>query len=568
MIITRHGTERIVKWAFELARKRGGKKKVTCVDKANVVKSLAFWRRCFDDVASKYPDVEKDYVYIDAMSFMQVARPLQFDVVVTENMFGDIISDLGAGTVGGMGIPPSGDIGDQYGLFQPIHGTAPDIAGKGIANPAGQILSAAMMLDWIADKYNDKIAATAAELIEKATVAALQNSDYKTSDLGGKAKTTDFGDGVIKEIRKMFSLTVAATQTVKSSDKKKLRGVTVGAGFFSDIQMTDWKRIDGVEITAVCDIDVGKLKLFAEKFKIPNTYTDIKEMLEKEKPDFVDIVTRPNTHLDITKQAVQLGVKAILCQKPMAETPEEALDMVNICKEKQVRLMINENFRWRKWFREIKHLISQNIIGEPFYAYFCIRRGDGRGSSPYPNQPYFKDMKKYLLFEAVVHYVDVSRFLFGEIATIYSAHKKINKIIQGEDLTIVNMSMKSGVNVLIDANRYSEPLKSVGKPKAFGTLKLEGTLGQIELEIDGTIRITYHGGKSYVHSYYIPENVTYPGDSTYETQKHFVECLINNSQFETEGENYLNTFYAVFAGYQAADKGCAIDPRAISNSLK
>jgi 3-isopropylmalate dehydrogenase len=144
--ISRHGSERLFRAAFRLAEKR--RKRVTLVDKANVLQSMVFFREIFDQVAKEFPHVQADYCYIDAMSLYLVTRPHTFDVMVTENIFGDILSDLAAGIVGGMGYAPSADIGDQYAVFQPSHGTAPDIAGKGIANPAAMILSAVLMLEW------------------------------------------------------------------------------------------------------------------------------------------------------------------------------------------------------------------------------------------------------------------------------------------------------------------------------------------------------------------------------------------------------------------------------------
>jgi len=205
MIITKYGTERITKYAFELARQRNLKKTVTCVDKANVLQSMAFWRKCFNNVADHYPDIQKNYVYTDAMAFMQIVRPHLFDVVVAENMFGDIISDLGAGTIGGMGIAPSADLGDEFGLFQPVHGTAPDIAGKGIANPVGQILSVGMMLEWLGQQNKDADCMSAAKAIEEAVGSMLLNPQHHTTDLGGTAKTVDIGNAVVNELRKKSS---------------------------------------------------------------------------------------------------------------------------------------------------------------------------------------------------------------------------------------------------------------------------------------------------------------------------------------------------------------------------
>jgi 3-isopropylmalate dehydrogenase len=203
--MTRSGVERIMRYAFRLARKRNGapedgKRRVTCVDKSNALRSMAFFRKIFEEVAREFPDIEAEGQYIDAMTMYMVRRPSHFDVVVTENQFGDIISDLGPGTVGSMAISPSGDIGDSYGLFEPAHGSAPDIAGKGIANPIGQILSARMMLDWLGERNQDTQAQAAARAIELAVEKTLADPRYLTKDLGGKARTAAVGDAVAKAV--------------------------------------------------------------------------------------------------------------------------------------------------------------------------------------------------------------------------------------------------------------------------------------------------------------------------------------------------------------------------------
>ena len=206
MVITRAGTERIVRHAFHLARRRhgapgDGRRRVTCVDKANVLASMAFFRQVFDDVARDFPEIEAEHAYVDAMTVHMLQRPQRFDAVVAENMFGDILSDLGAATVGGMGLAPSADVGDAHGLFQPSHGTAPDIAGKGTANPIAQILSAAMMLDWLANRHQDGEAGAAARAIEAAAAKVLADPRHHTADLGGRASTAAVGDAVAAAAR-------------------------------------------------------------------------------------------------------------------------------------------------------------------------------------------------------------------------------------------------------------------------------------------------------------------------------------------------------------------------------
>src|SRR5690606_2153227 len=160
LVVTRKGTERVARFAFELARRRkgalrDGKARVTVCDKANILRSYAFFRAVCDDVHRDYGDVDIDYAYADAMTVHLLKRPDFYDVIVAENMFGDIISDLGAATVGGMGISPSGEIGDKHALFQGAHGSAPDIAGQNIASPIATILSGVMMLRWLGSTHND-----------------------------------------------------------------------------------------------------------------------------------------------------------------------------------------------------------------------------------------------------------------------------------------------------------------------------------------------------------------------------------------------------------------------------
>jgi 3-isopropylmalate dehydrogenase len=191
MKITRHGAERVCREAFKLARSR--RKHCTLVDKANVLPSMAFFRRIFDEVAAEFPDVQTDRVYVDAMALFLVQRPHTFDVMVTENMFGDILSDLAAGIIGGMGMAPSADLGPEYGLFQPSHGTAPTIAGKGIANPIATILSVAMLLDWLDHPETKR----GAKLIEAAVSRVLADPANRTADLGGNVGTKAMGQLVI-----------------------------------------------------------------------------------------------------------------------------------------------------------------------------------------------------------------------------------------------------------------------------------------------------------------------------------------------------------------------------------
>lgn len=194
LLVTRKGAARVCRAAFMEARKR--RNKVSLIDKANVLPSMVYFREVFREVAREFPDVEADEVYVDAAALFLVKDPRRFDVMVTENMFGDVLSDLTAGLVGGMGMAPSGDIGDELAVFQPAHGSAPDIAGKGIANPVATILSLAMLLDWLG---HDETKAAAAK-IKVATEMALANPANRAPGMGGKLTTTEMTDRIIAEL--------------------------------------------------------------------------------------------------------------------------------------------------------------------------------------------------------------------------------------------------------------------------------------------------------------------------------------------------------------------------------
>lgn len=190
--ITRSVSERLHRFGFRLAAKRATRGRtggITCVDKANVFPSMAFFRRIFDEIATEFPDVETHYNYVDAQALDLVRRPWDFDVLVTENMFGDILSDLAGGLVGGMGMAACGEYGDAHALFQPAHGSAPDIMGQDKANPLAAILSGAMMLDYLGDRLGQPRYGDAARLIETAVEDGFAANRLRPMEFGGDMGT-------------------------------------------------------------------------------------------------------------------------------------------------------------------------------------------------------------------------------------------------------------------------------------------------------------------------------------------------------------------------------------------
>jgi 3-isopropylmalate dehydrogenase len=203
MRISRHACERLFEAAFALARRRrrpDRAARVTCVDKANVLPSMAFFRRLFLESARRHPDIGADCVYVDAAALGLVRAPWDLDVLVTENMFGDILSDLGAGLMGGMGMAPSADVGDRQAVFQPCHGTAPDIAGRGLANPTAMFLSAAMMLDWLGDRHSFVPCHRAGAALIRAVECAFADGTLVPTEHGGTAGTVEIAECVLKHV--------------------------------------------------------------------------------------------------------------------------------------------------------------------------------------------------------------------------------------------------------------------------------------------------------------------------------------------------------------------------------
>ena len=201
--ITRPTTEKLHDYAFQLAQKRrsrGLKGEVTCVDKANVFASMAFFRKIFDERKAAYPDVPTSYAYVDAMALGLVRNPWDCDVLVMENMFGDILSDLAGGLVGGMGMAACAEIGDENGLFQPAHGSAPDIMGQDKANPLAAILSGALMLDYLTDQGHDPAYATAAAAIETAVERGFAANALRPNEFGGDMGTRAVTEAVMAHL--------------------------------------------------------------------------------------------------------------------------------------------------------------------------------------------------------------------------------------------------------------------------------------------------------------------------------------------------------------------------------
>lgn len=203
-VITKKGSERIIDFAFRTAMARQGAPgdgvhRVTCVDKSNVLSGCKLFRNIYELVADRYQDIEKDYAYVDAFAQWLIRKPEHYDVVVCSNLFGDILTDLSAVLQGGMGMAPSGNIGENKAMFEPVHGSAPKYAGKDVINPVAMLLSVKMMLRWLGIKHEDMALEKAATDLEQAVINILTKGEILTKDLGGKARCSEMGQAIRNE---------------------------------------------------------------------------------------------------------------------------------------------------------------------------------------------------------------------------------------------------------------------------------------------------------------------------------------------------------------------------------
>lgn len=323
----------------------------------------------------------------------------------------------------------------------------------------------------------------------------------------------------------------------------QLRGAVIGCGFFSQFHIDAWRRMEDVQIVAAVDPDLSRARAVA-----PRAYPDAESLLAREELDFVDVVTRPATHLPYIRLFTARGIP-LICQKPMAMDMGEAREIVEIAERTRVPLMFHENWRWQPWYRETRRLLGEGAVGQVLAYSFRFRRGDGLGPAPFPAQPYFKEMPRLLIYEAVVHPIDTSRFLFGEIREITARIHRANPVIAGEDRCVLIQGHDRGMLGVIDGHRYRD---AIPDGPAMGDVWIEGDAAALWVGANGEIRLD---GRPI----WAPGNLPgYKGDSVLATQRHFVDCLRAGAPFESSATDYIRTFTAVDAAYESAAQGRTI----------
>ncbi len=329
-----------------------------------------------------------------------------------------------------------------------------------------------------------------------------------------------------------------------------LKGVGIGAGYFAPFQYEAWTRIPEVAITALYNRTEARARDIMARYGVPRYYADWRRMIDAERPDFVDIITPPETHEEMAGYAAARGVH-VICQKPLAQTLDASRRIVAGAEAAGVRFMVHENFRWQPWYRAIKRLQAEGTIGEFTHVHFMMRMGDGWGDEAYlARQPFFREYPRLLVYETGVHFIDTFRFLLGEVSSVYAQLRRLNPVIRGEDTGQLLLTFESGATAILDANRYNE-VEAESPRFTFGQLRIDARGGHLTMDTEAHLRVKPLGQPARSVDY-PREQRNFAGDCVYHLQRHFVDCMLTGAPFESTGQDYLKTIEVVEAVYDSA----------------
>jgi predicted dehydrogenase len=333
----------------------------------------------------------------------------------------------------------------------------------------------------------------------------------------------------------------------------------LGCGHIAPFHLRAWAQIEGVEIVALANRTVSKAEARAREFGIPleHIYSDYRELLEKEDVDFVDIATAPHVHRQQVEAAAAHG-RHVLCQKPFAPTLQDAQAMIAACDQAGVLFSINENWRWRSWYRELKRLLDERVIGRPYYMRIARHSNsalpllDGGRHRVFIDQAYMAELDKLILYEWGIHHIDVMRFLFGKVTSVYARMDRVSPLYKGEDRVLVTLDV-GGVTGLIDLSWST--VKEMEWRSNLEHVTLEGDAGTVELLPDhgDILKVTTKSDTWQRPAFDVTPEEAYQASYT-AAQRHFAECLREGQLPETVASDNFKTLAATMAAYESAAK--------------
>ncbi len=331
---------------------------------------------------------------------------------------------------------------------------------------------------------------------------------------------------------------------------RKIRVATVGTGYFSRFQYEAWRRMQEVELVALCNRTEAHGRAAAETYGIPRVFTDCADMLDSAAPDLLDIITPPLTHLEIIRLAAARRIPTI-CQKPFCRDLAEAEAAVEAAEQAETLLVVHENFRFQPWHREAHRLLQASALGETYQISFRLRPGDGQGPQAYlDRQPYFQTMERFLVHETAIHLIDTFRYLMGEVSAVCAQLRRLNPAIAGEDAGIILLDFAAGGRGLFDGNRLVDH-PADNRRLTMGEMLIEGAEAVLRLDGDGRLFLRAQGVKEERQVAYRWQDRGFGGDCVYAFQRHVVDHLLGRGPLVNSGRDYLANLRVEQAVYES-----------------
>lgn len=333
-----------------------------------------------------------------------------------------------------------------------------------------------------------------------------------------------------------------------------LRVATAGTGYFSQFHYEAWSRMAGVSLVALYNRDEANRARVAAAWGVPARYGDFAEMLDREQPGLVDIITPPVTHLDFIRAAAARGIPMI-CQKPFCRDLKEAEQAVEIAEAAGATLIVHENFRFQPWYGEARRLLDSGALGDPYQVSFRLRPGDGQGPRAYlDRQPYFQKMERFLVHETAIHLIDTFRYLMGEATAVFARLRRLNPAIAGEDAGVIHLDFASGARGLFDGNRLADHAAKNTR-LTMGEMLLEGSAATLRLDGDGGLWLRRHGDPTEAAVRYDWTETGFAGDCVYRQQRHIVDHLTRGTPVMNTARAYLTNLRIEAAVYESDAAG-------------
>jgi len=349
----------------------------------------------------------------------------------------------------------------------------------------------------------------------------------------------------------------ACTKEEEVSDiAPPLRACLIGCGFISHQHAPAWHATPHADLLAVCDQDLDRARRRAHEWGVPRAFSDPEEMLRQVPVDIVDIVTRPESHMELVALAAGAGCQ-VLCQKPLAPTLGEASAMVELCETRAVRFMVTEMWRYLPWFREITAQISAGAIGDAHYMRIVGSRRMMRRNRPINDtQPYMADMSKFIIYEMMIHWIDAARAVLGEITSVYARTAQLNPVIAGEDAALIVLGHERGATSSLDGSWGVPPDSALGSSRE-GDIVVEGKDGVLHFSpLTGDLRRTTSDSSLVIARF--PDIEASFQQAFNACIGHFAECVRKGQPFQSSAADNLRTLAATFAAYDSAASGQAV----------